>query len=71
LGVLPALLLVTGGRVTAGLTCRNLRGLFFKGAIIPGDCEDIDVGVVSLLYAPGPGDSENRVEGLALYPLPL
>lgn len=31
----------------------------------------MDVGVVSRLKAPGPGDSENLVEGLALYPLPL
>jgi len=38
---------------------------------MPGDCEDMEVGVVFLLKAPGPGDSENLVDGLALYPLPL
>lgn len=32
----------------------------------PGDCDDIDVGVVSRLYEPGPGDSENLVDGLPL-----
>jgi hypothetical protein len=69
---LPAALLVGGGLLMAGLPCGSRGGLIFIGAIMPGDCEDIDVGVVSLLYAaPGPGDSENLVEGLALYPLPL
>lgn len=39
---------------------------------MPGDCDEMEVGVVSRLYTPpGPGDSENRVEGLALYPLAL
>lgn len=72
-GKLPSLLLVSGGRLlVAGLPCRNLGGANFNGATIPGDCDDIEVGVVSLLYAPpGPGDSENLVDGLALYPLPL
>ena len=36
---------------------------------MPGEWEEIEVGVVSRLYGPGPGDSENRVEGLPLTPL--
>ena len=36
---------------------------------MPGECEEIDVGVVSRLYGPGPGDSEKRVDGLPLKPL--
>lgn len=64
--VLPARLLVGGGRLSAGLPCRSLGVWVFVGAIIPGDWDAIDVGVVSLLYAPGPGDSENLVDGLAL-----
>ena len=72
LELLPALLLVIGGRVWAGLPCRSLGVIGFTGAKIPGDCDEIDVGVVFRLYAaPGPGDSENRVDGLALYPLAL
>lgn len=47
------------------ISCRSRDGLLI-GDVIPGDCEDIDVGVVSRLYAPGPGDPEYRVEGLAL-----
>lgn len=63
---LPALLRVTGGRVTAGLNCL-VRGAGIRiGITRPGDCDDIDVGVVSRLYGPGPGDSENLVEGLPL-----
>lgn len=69
--VLPVLLRVTGGRVCAGLPCCNLGVRGFVDTNIPGDCDDIEVGVVFLLNAPGPGDSENRVDGLALYPLPL
>lgn len=75
--VLPVLLLVileTGGLFAIGtLPCLNLGVPAFSGRKIPGDWLDIDVGVVSLLYAlaPGPGDSENLVEGLTLYPLPL
>lgn len=41
-------LMVTGGRFTAGLPCRTLEGVF-RGAMIPGDIDDMDVGVVSLL----------------------
>jgi hypothetical protein len=47
--LLPALLLVMGGRVMAGLPCRNLGVVVFIGATMLGDWEDIDVGVVSLL----------------------
>jgi len=74
---LPALLLVvldTGGLFIIGaFPCRSRGVVVFMGRKIPGDCDDMDVGVVSLLYAlaPGPGDSENRVDGLTLYPLPL
>jgi hypothetical protein len=45
---LPMRLLVTGGRLYIGLVCRNRVGTL-SGAIRPGDCEDIEVGVVSLL----------------------
>jgi hypothetical protein len=45
---LPIRLLVTGGRLSIGLPCRK-RGVPLRGTINPGDCEDIDVGVVSLL----------------------
>jgi hypothetical protein len=45
---LPMRLLVTGGRLWMGLPCRN-RGVPLRGTISPGDCEDIEVGVVSLL----------------------
>ena len=70
LPVLPALLRVTGGRETAGLFCRSLRGAATRiGATRTGDCEDIEVGVVSRLYGPGPGDSEYLVEGLPLMAL--
>lgn len=65
LGTLPARLLDTGGRLVIGLAWRR-RGVIRRGATMLGDCDDIEVGVVSLLYAPGPGDSEKRVEGLAL-----
>jgi hypothetical protein len=40
--------MVTGGRFTAGLPCLTLEGVF-TGATIPGDMDDMDVGVVSLL----------------------
>ena len=47
--LLPArLLVVTGGLFTAGLPCRALEGVL-RGAMIPGDMDDMDVGVVSLL----------------------
>ena len=45
---LPMRLLVTGGRLCIGLVCRNRIGIL-SGAITPGDCEDIEVGVVSRL----------------------
>lgn len=64
--VVPALLRVMGGLVKAGLCCRPLDELKLLGTVSPGDCEDIEVGVVSRLYEPGPGDSENLVEGLPL-----
>jgi hypothetical protein len=64
--MLPALLRVTGGLVKAGLACFVLGGGMRIGATRPGDCEDMDVGVVSRLYGPGPGDSENLVDGLPL-----
>lgn len=69
--VLPVLLRVTGGRVCTGLPCCSLGVKGFADTNIPGDCDDMEVGVVFLLNAPGPGDSENLVDGLALYPLPL
>ena len=46
--VLPARLRVTGGRLLIGLFCRSL-GVILDGATTLGDCEDIEVGVVSLL----------------------
>ena len=55
----------SGGLLLIGLGCRS-RGVIRRETARPGDCEDIEVGVVSLLNAPGPGDSEKRVEGLAL-----
>jgi hypothetical protein len=36
-GMLPALLLVTGGRLKAGLPCRSLGVGVLEGAITPGD----------------------------------
>ncbi len=48
-GVLPALLRVTGGRLCAGLPCRSLVVVVLGTAMIPGDCDDMDVGVVSRL----------------------
>ena len=68
--MLPVLRPVTAGRVKAALCCRNLFiGNALLGAIRPGDCDDIEVGVVSRLYGPGPGDAENLVEGLPLMAL--
>lgn len=64
--VLPVLRRVTGGRVLAGLTCLTLEPGLRSGATRLGDTDDMDVGVVSRLYGPGPGDSENLVEGLPL-----
>lgn len=49
LGVLPALLLVTGGLVHAGLGSRPFGGISREGAGKLGDCEEIEVGVVSRL----------------------
>ena len=49
LGVLPARLLVTGGLVIAGLSWRPFGMTSRVGADRPGDCEDMDVGVVSRL----------------------
>lgn len=70
LETLPARRRVTGGRVLAGLSCFALTILLGRlGIVSPGDCEDIEVGVVSRLYAPGPGDSENLVDGEALMAL--
>jgi hypothetical protein len=65
---LPVLLRVTGGRVRAGSACRTLvpGGWMRIGATSPGECEDMEVGVVSRLYGPGPGDSDHLVEGLPL-----
>ena len=51
--------LVTGGRLRVGLSCFLLTGVLI-GVEIPGDCDDIDVGVEVLLKAPG--DSERRVD---------
>lgn len=47
----PALLLVTtGGRLSAGLACLSLGVVALPmKVVIPGETEDIDVGVVSLL----------------------
>lgn len=66
--MLPALLRVTGGRVRVGSACRILEpgGGMRKGAISPGDCDEMEVGVVSRLYGPGPGDSDHLVDGLPL-----
>lgn len=61
---LPALLRVTGGLLSAGLGCLVLEAGKRMGATSPGDTEDMEVGVVSRLYEPGPGDSEYLVEGL-------
>jgi hypothetical protein len=50
--LLPALLRVTaltGGLVCAGLPCLALGGGIRMGATSPGDCEVIEVGVVSRL----------------------
>lgn len=55
---------VTGG--LAGLFVFGLDAGSRIGAARPGDTEDMEVGVVSRLYEPGPGDSEYRVEGLPL-----
>ncbi|KAJ2991414.1 hypothetical protein NUW58_g2520 [Xylaria curta] len=46
---LPVLLRVTGGLVSAGLACLTLAVGRRVGTTIPGDCEHIDVGVVSRL----------------------
>ena len=64
--VLPALLRVTGGLVSAGLACLALEVGTRIGATKPGDWEHIDVGVVSRLYGPVQGEPENLVEGLTL-----
>lgn len=51
-------LLVTGGRLRVGLVCL-LNGVL-AGVPMPGDADDMDVGVEVRLKAPG--DSERRVE---------
>jgi hypothetical protein len=69
--MLSALLRVTGGLVRAGsrgLIRLPVAGIRI-GATRPGDCDEIEVGVVSRLYGPGPGDPENLVDGLPLKPL--
>jgi hypothetical protein len=50
-GILPALLRVTGGLVWADSACLTLAaGAGIRiGATRPGDCDDMDVGVVSRL----------------------
>lgn len=48
----------------AGLSFLGGKNLI--GAEMLGDCDDADVGVVSRLYDPGPGEPENFVDGLAL-----
>lgn len=64
---LPVRRRVTGGRLRVGLACRALSDAAKRlGAMIPGDWDEMDVGVVSRLIAKGPGDSENLVDGLAL-----
>jgi len=69
-GILAALLRVTGGLVRAGLACLARAGVGNRmGASRPGDCDDIEVGVVSRLYGPGPGESDHLVDGLPLKPL--
>ena len=70
-GMLSALLRVTGGLVkgeSASLIRPPVAGIRI-GATRPGDCDEIEVGVVSRLYGPGPGDPENLVDGLPLKPL--
>lgn len=69
--MLPVLLRLTGGLAWATSTCLILAtdvGIRM-GATSPGDCDEIEVGVVSRLYGPGPGDPENLVDGLPLKPL--
>lgn len=69
--MLPALLRVTGGLVkgeSASLIRPPAVGIRI-GATRPGDCDEMDVGVVSRLYGPVPGDPENLVDGLPLKPL--
>ena len=36
------------------------------GATSPGDWDEMEVGVVSRLYGPGPGDPDHLVDGLPL-----
>jgi len=71
LGMLSPLLRVIGGLVRAesnGLIRVPAVGIRI-GATRPGDCDEIEVGVVSRLYGPGPGEPEKRVDGLPLKPL--
>lgn len=51
-------LLVTGGRLRVGLVCL-LNGAF-AGVPMPGDADDMEVGVEVRLKAPG--DSDRRVD---------
>lgn len=56
---------MTGGRLRVGLNCLG-RGTALGTKRNAGECEDIDVGVEVRLK--GPGDSEQRVEGLLGHP---
>lgn len=56
---------MTGGRLRVGLDCLGL-GAAFGTKRNAGECEDIEVGVEVRLK--GPGDSEQRVEGLLGHP---
>jgi hypothetical protein len=69
--MLSVLLRVIGGLVRAESTCLiRLPAVGIRtGATRPGDCDEIEVGVVSRLYGPGPGEPEKRVDGLPLKPL--
>ena len=60
----PILCLVTGGRLCAELIGGLILDTNLGGYVIPGECEEMDVGVDVLLK--GPGDSEARVEALLL-----
>lgn len=71
--MLPVLLRLIGGLLawagSIGLILATDETGIRMGATSPGDCDEMEVGVVSRLYGPGPGDPENRVEGLPLKPL--
>jgi len=69
--MLSVLLRVIGGLARAESACLiRLPAVGIRiGATRPGDCDEIEVGVVSRLYGPGPGEPEKRVDGLPLKPL--